>query len=187
MNDQRMLLVRLVLGVVIVIIYQFVSVGTVHSAPPGYSSGTSIVWIDGDREEIFARTSYQCPSGPADAAPDKETWITVNSATLDATNAKAALVFGHAYAVQDGTGEMNGMTTFLSTDGLTVPSPDNQLDHTHVMQPNESGDEHSMMIISLDANKDFKVLYRFGEIFAPTDETQLCAWMTRVQLLGYIE
>src|SRR3989344_2388507 len=67
---------------------------------PGFASG-DVVFVDddGDRENLFERTSFQCGVGQADAAPDKESWITVNSDSLDATNAKAALVFGHAFAV----------------------------------------------------------------------------------------
>jgi hypothetical protein len=53
---------------------------------------------------------------------------------------------------------------------------------------NEHGDEHSVMIVPLDANKDFNVYYKFGEVLSPsTDETQLCGWAVRVQLMGYIE
>jgi hypothetical protein len=162
---------------------------SVSSVEAQFDSGSTIFWTEGDREDIFLRASSDnCPAGPADVAPDKNTWITVDSATLNATNAKAAIVFGHAFAENDGTGETNGIATFLSKVGTTPRQrPHNQLVHTKVFLANESGDEHAMMIIALDANKDFDVQYRFGEISGSVDETRLCSWGTRIQLLGYIE
>src|SRR3972149_3860115 len=65
----------------------------------GFIEGSKVFWIEGDREEIFNRVSTA--GCPASAATDKNTWITVNSATLNGTNAKAAIVFGHAFAQQD--------------------------------------------------------------------------------------
>ena len=166
--------------------------GSARAVPAGYSSGNIIVWAEGDREEIFTRTTsvFACPSGSASAAPDEDTWLTVDSPTLEGTNAKAAIIFGHAFANQDGTGEENGIATFVSKDGLSTPSPLNQLAQTITHLPGESGDEHGTMVVALDINKDFKVLYRFGSLnpSAPaTDETQMCAWGTRIQLIGYIE
>ena len=162
---------------------------SVSSVEAQFDSGGTIFWIEGDRENIFSRqSSFNCPAGPADVAPDENTWITVDSATLNATNAKAAIVFGHAFAQNDGTGETNGIATFLSKVGTTpTPSSLNQLVHMKVALANMSGDEHSMMIIALDANKDFDVQYRFGEISFSTDETLMCLWGTRIQLMGYIE
>ena len=162
---------------------------SVSSVVAQFDSGGTVFWIEGDREDIFLRASSDnCPAGPADVAPDENTWITVDSATLNATNTKAAMVFGHAFAQQDGTGETNGIATFLSKVGTTpTPSSLNQLVHTKVFLANESGDEHAMMIIALDANKDFDVYYSFGEISLSTDETLMCSWGTRIQLLGYIE
>jgi hypothetical protein len=154
--------------------------------PPGFDAGNGIVWIEGDREEIFNRVSAStCPASPA---PDEDTWLTVDSATLNATNARAAIVYGHAFASQDDVGEVNGITVFLAKGGTTpTPAPVNQLVHTLVNLAGEQGDEHSLMIIDLDENKDFNVLYRFGEISGPAaDETQLCFWGMRIQLVGYI-
>ncbi len=162
---------------------------SVSSVEAQFDSGSKIFWIEGDREEIFSRaSSFNCPAGPADVAPDENTWITVDSATLNATNAKAAIVFGHAFAQNDDTGETNGIATFLSKVGTKpTPASQNQLVHMKVALANMSGDEHAMMIIALDANKDFDVQYRFGEIRFSTDETLMCLWGTRIQLLGYIE
>ncbi len=161
---------------------------SVSSVEAQFDSGGTVFWIEGDREDIFLRASSNCPADPAEVAPDENTWITVDSATLNATNAKAAIVFGHAFAQQDSTGETNGIATFLSKVGTTpTPASQNQLVHTKVFLANESGDEHAMMIIALDANKDFDVYYSFGEISLSTDETLMCSWGTRIQLLGYIE
>lgn len=159
--------------------------GNAGELPPGFDSGGRIVWAEGDREELFVRFQEECP---AQAAPDAESWITVDSPTLDNTRAKAAMVFGHAFAWQDDTAEPNGVVLFVSKDGATAPSTQNQLVHTHVMAANEHGDEHASTIVALDAEKNFKVLYRFGEVFGPaTDETALCLWGVRLQLVGYIE
>ncbi|MFZ5862279.1 MAG: hypothetical protein ACOYXR_05495 [Nitrospirota bacterium] len=107
---------------------------------------------------------------------------------LDHTKAKAAIIFGHAWAEQDGVGESNGVTVHVSRDGLTDSSPWNQVAQSKVKLANDGGDEHSMMIVDLDENKDFKARYHFGEMFETgVDETQLCWWGTRVQLLGWIE
>jgi len=164
---------------------------SVSSVVAQFDSGGRIFWVEGDREDIFFRASaLNCirDRGPADVAPDENTWITVDSATLNATNAKAAIVFGHAFAQNDGTGEVNGIATFLSKVGTKpTPSDKNQLVHAKVYLANQSEDEHSMMIIALDANKDFDVQYRFGAIRLSTDETLMCSWGTRVQLMGYIE
>ena len=185
-NQNTIHAARIDLGVIILSLLILISPG---SAWAQFNSGNVIFFDDdGTREELFNRlSSTACP---ASAAPDEDTWITINSATLDATNAKAAIVFGHAIARQDGVGEFNGITTFLSKDASTGPSPENQLVHTVVALPFEVGDDHSMMIIALDANKDFKVRYNFGGIpgFGPgADETQLCGWATRIQLVGWIE
>ncbi len=185
MRIQWMLRILLVVSLALL---AWAQMDLVQAQPPGYSSGNTVFWIEGDREEIFTRSSFNCPAN-AGAAPDEDQWITVDSATLNATNAKAAIVFGHAFAQQDGTGENNGVVIFLSKGG-TTPTPDvtNQFVHTHVDLANQAGDEHSVMIIALDANKDFNVRYKFGDIGGPsTDETQMCDWAARVQLVGYIE
>ena len=162
-----------------------------QTVPLGFESGDIIFYDDdGEREEIFTRITsvFACPTGSASAAPDEDTWLTVDSPTLEGTNAKAAIIFGHAFANQDGTGEENGIATFVSKDGLSTPSPLNQLAHSLVFLGGESADEHGIMVVDLDTNKDFKVLYRFGRINGPaTDETQMCAWGTRIQLVGWIE
>jgi hypothetical protein len=86
-----------------------------------FITGSKVFWIDGDREEVFSRLSL---SGcPAAAAPDAATWITVDSATLNGTNAKAAVLFAHAFAQQDGTAEPNGVGVYLAKGG-TAPTPD---------------------------------------------------------------
>jgi hypothetical protein len=184
MGIQRILRILLVVSLALL---TWVQMDLVQAQPPGYSSGSMVFWIEGNREEIFARISPTICN--ASFAPDDDTWITVDSATLNATNAKAAIVFGHAYAQQDGVGENNGITTYLSKGG-TTPAPDtsNQLVHSHVDLAGQTGDEHSVMIIALDANKDFNVRYHFGDVFGDsTDETQLCHWITRIELVGYIE
>jgi hypothetical protein len=156
---------------------------------PGFDRGGTIVWVEGDRPDVFERSSEnRCPSGPADAAADPDMWLTVDIPLLDHTKAKAAIVFGHAFAEQDGTGESNGVTVHVSRDGLTGPSPWNQVAQTKLKLANDGGDEHSMMIVDLDSQKNFKVLYHFGEMFeTEVDETRLCWWGARIQLLGWIE
>jgi hypothetical protein len=162
-----------------------VGVGHAGGLPPGFDAGGRIVWATGDREEIFTRFDEGCP---AQAAPDADTWITVDSPTLDATRAKAAIVFGHGFAWQDDVADPNGVAVFVSRDGATPASSENQLVHSHVMAANEHGDEHGTTIIALDEEKNFKVLYRFGEVFGPAaDETALCLWGVRLHLVGYIE
>ena len=160
-----------------------------HKIPPGFDRGGKIVWVEGDRPDVFVRSSnYQCPAGPADSAADKDTWLTVDIPILDQTKAKAAIIFAHAWAEQDDIGESNGIGVHVCKDGLKGLSPFNQVAQTKVKLANDGGDEHSMMIVDLDENKDFKALYPFGEMFEPNvDETQLCWWGTRIQLVGWIE
>jgi hypothetical protein len=162
---------------------------TAGTFPPGFDRGGPIVWAEGERQDVFERSSSNaCPGGPADAAPDKDTWLTVDIPLLDHTKAKAAIVFGHAWAEQDGVGESNGVTVHMSREGSTGPSPWNQVAQTKVKLANDGGDEHSMMIVDLDEQKNFKALYHFGEMFeTEVDETQLCWWGARIQLLGWIE
>ena len=188
MKVQRQLCTLLLSGFICVGLLPWGVIDRAQAQPPGFGSGTTIFWIEGSRQEVFTRqSSYNCPSGPADTAPDEDTWILVNSATLDATNAKAAIVFGHTFAEQDGVGEFNGIVTFLSRDGIITPSPGDQLVQSKVRLANERMDEHSMTIIGLDTNKDFWVRYQFGEVDFAADETLMCLWGTKIQLLGYIE
>ena len=51
----------------------------------------------------------------------------------------------------------------------------------------QASDEHSMTIVDLDANKDFKVYYHFGDDTTSASETALCFWAARIELLGWIE
>jgi hypothetical protein len=149
------------------LIFLAFSVGaTAQRLPPGFDRGGKIVWVEGDRQDIFVRSSnYLCPDGPADPAPDKDIWLSVDLQLLEHTKAKAAIIFGHAWAEQDGQGESNGLTVHVSRDALTGASPFNQVAQSKVKLANEGADEHSMMIVDLDEKKDFKVLYHFGEMF----------------------
>lgn len=178
-----------VIALTLLVLSTVSAIATAEMLPPGFDRGGTIVWAEGDRQDVFVRSSSaQCPVGPADAAPDKDTWFTVDIPLLDRTKAKAAIIFGHAWAEQDGASESNGVTVHVSRDGLTDPSPFNQVAQIKVKLANDGGDEHSMMIVDLDENRDFKALYHFGEMFeSEVDETQLCWWGTRIQLLGWIE
>ena len=156
--------------------------------PTGYDLGKKTIWTEGDRTDVFLKISdYTCPAGSADAAPDKDMWIPVDIPILDGTKARAAIIFGHAFAEQNTTPESNGISVHLSRDGTSGFSPFNQLAQSKVNLANQAGDEHAMMIIDLDENKDFKVLFHFGELFSSADETELCFWGARLQLLGWIE
>lgn len=171
--------------------------GAPSPPPPGYDSGTNIVWTVGDREMILSETSaFNCPDGRASAAPRKDTWFSVDVPTLNSTNAKAAIIIGHAFAqnritVDPGDEDItNGITVHVHRDGNTPNYHLNQLAHTKFATgiPRARGDEHSMMIVGLDANKDFYVFYHFGEMQdAGADETDLCFWGLRIQLVGWIE
>lgn len=155
-------------------------------APPtGYDSGTRIVWREGERETVFLRIpSTSCP---ASTAPDPDTWLTVDIPILDGTAAKAAIVYGHAVATQDGTGEPNGISVSVSKNGVVSSLTSVEVAQSLVALANQASDEHSMTIVDLDENRDFKVYYHFGDDGFTADETMLCFWVARVELMGWIE
>jgi hypothetical protein len=120
-------------------------------------------------------------------------WLTADVPTLNGTKAKAAIVFGHAWAQYKDSVDVgdedttNGIVVFVSKDATTV-SPATQLAQTKLALARDRGDEHGMMIVALDADKDFKYLYQFGEMGTTgVDETDLCWWGMRLQLVGWIE